>query len=584
MARALRLWLASLVLLLVLLQLASVVQAEIPRHSREIERVLASRIASLEVVLSWLEKVRLDSFRIEMEKLAEEMNFENLSRVASTLLFEVYTNASLAMDISGIELRALKKLAGLNDVLTIRDVVQLIDVVRHGLLGDSSEIPSCATVLSKTLTNIIYSTRGQSCRYNSTDLVTLLLLWFSTPRGREEQALSKNLLELLTLVEEGRSLPWNSSQYARNVVMYSSIVLGMVIYELALQGVVTTVKSAAGSVPSGVPKGGENYVAKLIELVKILEELRSMNVSISIASIRIAIRLAQEIEMNTSGGAVAEIEKLIRAAKRIVEMQRYGGTSTASISSLSRSFDEKLVSNVLREIIGGVPAVMREEVEIGSGSAMARKIRASGIGTQPVYGVQNSMSVGASGNLAEASVDPAVLDLLKHVNSVSIVEELERAEGSATSSSVAALQSSSVEEWSGYVIAMVLAAVAIPILTAYTLLRVLAAQRRLELGTSFPTSAMPIIEKAMDKLFTEFWRTVLGISRRAGIDIQRSDTHREAVSKILGVLDGRDTETLIRISRAYEAARFGRKPISDKDREQILEELQRLFERYGRGA
>ncbi len=575
-------WLTLLVLLLVMLQLADIVQAEIPRHSKEIERVLTSRIASLEIVLRWLKEVGLNRFRIEMEEFAKELRFENLSKLASEILFEVYTNASLAMDISGIELRALKKLAGLNDVLTVRDVIQLIDIVRQGLLGDSSKIPSCSTVLSKTLTNIVYRARGYTCKYNSTDITVLLLLWLSTPRSKREQALLRTLLEIAMLIEKDRVLPWNLSQYAGGIAMYKSVVLGMVVYELALPGAVTIEKSTVNTVPRRITEGGKGYVSKLVELVKIFEELQSMNVSISSTSIRLAIKLVQEIGTNASISPNAGIEKLIRAAKALIEVYKYGGPS-ASTSFTNESFGERVVSSVLRGIIGRIPAIMREEVGIESSMIMSKRVSTSPIGTQTVYGIQSGVDVEASRNLNEISIDPAVIDLLNHVNSVNIIEELKRSENVSTEET-ATLQSNDTEKWNGYGVSTVLIAVAIPILIACILLRIMSAQRRLEISTVSPTTLVSSTKKVVDKLFIEYWRTVLGISRRTGIDIQRSDTHREAVSRIAGVLDERDIEALMKVSKIYELARFGYKPISNEDREQALKELQHLFRKYGRGA
>ncbi len=582
MARTLRLWLTLLLLLLVVLQLADVVQAEIPRHSKEIERVLTSRIASLEIVLKWLKEVELDKFRIEMEKLAEELKFKNLSKLASEILFEVYTNASLAMAISGIELRALKKLAGLNDVLTVHDVIQLIDAVRYGLLGDSSKIPSCSSVLSKTLTNIVYRARGYTCKYNSTDITVLLLLWFSTPRSKREQALLQTLLEIAMLVEKDHALPWNLSQYAGDIAMHKSVVLGVVVYELALPNAVTIEKGIANSVPRRITEGDKSYGSKLLELVRILEELQSMNVSISSTSIGLAIKLIQEIEINASIGPDAEIEKLIRVAKALIEVYKYR-EPLASISFVNESFDKRIISSVLRGIIGRIPAIMREEVGIESSMIMGRRVPASSIGPQAVYEIRNSAKVEISRNLNEISIDPAVIDLLERVNRVDIIEELKRSENISTKEAVT-LHSNNIEEWNGCDAITVPIAVAIPILVAYILLKIMTTQRRLEISTASPTALTLSTKRVVDKLFIEYWRTVLGISRKAGIDIQRSDTHREAVSRITEVLDERDLEVLMKVSKIYELARFSYKPISNEDKEQALKELQRLFRKYGRGA
>ena len=142
--------LLSSLLLLILQPLAiNIVNAEMVRHSRDVERLLTDRIVCTEIVSRWLEDIGLTNISKELKVLAKELRFKDLANLSSLLLFELYTNASMALTIGGIELRALKRLAGYRDDITLRDVIQLVDVVRRQLLQDTTPIPSCSSTLSR---------------------------------------------------------------------------------------------------------------------------------------------------------------------------------------------------------------------------------------------------------------------------------------------------------------------------------------------------------------------------------------------------------------------------------------------------
>jgi len=575
----------------------TIVNAEIVRHSKEVERLLTDRIVCTDIVSRWLEDIGLTNISRELKMLAEELRFKDLANLSSLLLFEVYTNASMALTIGGIELRALKRLAGYGDVITLRDVIRLIDVVRRQLLRDATPIPSCSSTLSKVITDITYGLHGHRCSYNFSDVLTIAFLWvsFLNDRTMNKDGVERGFEDVLVNLFVGNVSRGSLYGTLKLLTAYRSLVLGISLYEIldAIQRTASTHNQHTSDI--GTVK--RSIVSSVLEVVRFFQELRSINTHISGRDVLLALSLIESV--NEMFSDFSDVGTLARVGRELVKLYlRHGGTSPiSSLTPITLGCSRDLEYDIEKALImlrirGRSLPTMVEKSWYNTHSTSTEYVK----GLESVsyqhenethlkvlrhqkYGYGYTTSLGLDLNLVDVVADPQILNLLNEVNSIDLINHNEIDEDREVEfSSVTSVKK---EHKLMPVYAYVQILVPIVVVLSITLSILRTAVFRTQSPQMFkPTSFAITVPRRGDPLFTEFWRTITKIATRYGIAILLSDTHREAVRKLMTVLDEVDRYRLSWISRLYELARFSRTKVTQSDRKRALQLLQHLSRKH----
>lgn len=144
------------------------------RHSKIIGDMVYNEIYFYKLFIEWLKESRLLSLNISEDNLAL-IDKEIIDKeIALDILNKVFNNGKIAMFTGGIQLRMLKKYAGLKQFVNESDIVNLIKAI----IKDSNITlinSQCDHILAKFLIHITYISNSASnkiieCRWSSDDL------------------------------------------------------------------------------------------------------------------------------------------------------------------------------------------------------------------------------------------------------------------------------------------------------------------------------------------------------------------------------------------------------------------------------
>ena len=590
--------LLSLLLLSILqLLIVEIVNAEMIRHSRDVERFLTDRIVCVDIISRWLEDIGLVNTSKELKVLAKELKTKALSNISSMLLFELYTNASMALTIGGIELRALKRLAGYRDDITLRDVIQLIDVVRRELLQDSTPIPSCSSTLSKIITDITYGIHGRRCNYNSSDMLTLAFLSVLSlsKRAVDRDEMERSFESVFTNLLMGNVSRESLYDTLKLLMVYRSLVLGISLYRV-LSVIQRVPPQHSQNVGVDIERG--DFVGNVLEIIRFFQELRSINVSVSSRDMLLAFSLMESIDKMFNN--FSNVGALAKIGRKLVELYlKCGNVSAVSSSALSTLESlENLELEIEKALImlrrhGRSLSIVVEEsyyAMYNTPTGYVKKVKEVPhqsvnenylmVLSYPIHEYSYSSELGLDLNLVDVVADPQILDLLDEVNSIDLADYTKVCrDREAKLLSVNPVEKEhKLTLISAYAVTLIV--IAIVLGTALSMLKVVSLRARSlhMFGTTAFATTKSLRQR--DPLITEFWRMITEIAMKYNIAIPLSDTHREAVKKIMRVFDENDRYELSWVSKLYELVRFSRREVAKSDREQALWLLRYFSQKY----
>ncbi|MCS7111800.1 MAG: hypothetical protein N3E36_07250 [Sulfolobales archaeon] len=175
---------------------------EIERHSNLLRSIVYNEIYSYESFIKWLNEMELmniDNFQNPLGNISMLMD----ERTARDVLNKVYNDSKIAMFVGGVQLRMLKKYAGLKPFINESDIANLIIAA---VKGSNVTLTSayCNNVLSKFIVYIARLPNGKSkelaCKWNINDLELYAIHILSLDSHRLNTTVVKGILGYLYIL------------------------------------------------------------------------------------------------------------------------------------------------------------------------------------------------------------------------------------------------------------------------------------------------------------------------------------------------------------------------------------------------
>ena len=544
------------------------------RHSEVLQDIVSKRVVELELFLEWLNQTGLITWKSrDLEEYFKVFYNESakMMRIAKKVLNEVYRNATLTIFIGGIQLRVLKSLAKLEDVITENDTLLILDNIRRAIYNDTSALPSCENPIAKLETNLFFRPMGISCRYSLSDIDSVISLIFSLRSIISEKVIGKVLNDLAIIRESilrGRINEEFLIHVKNTTALRYSLVIALFIIDVSKANNLKILQNTPSkSISKRVESDKTEEIVKLVVAIEKLRKLKGLK-NIDIQTI---IKIANELGIDVEHVNLDRVLHIIEALEMYEKAYsyEYGEITSETIAkTLERLVRIKSSITSYQLIFEEQFIEQSEAIFINRSGLIEREYNAP----SPRRGVAKQES-------GYSVTDPVLSEILHIVNNMPITKfyaieskykdifNVERKDRYITHSM------SSQEPLKIIYVAPLVVLLVFLIVKSYGYLyssRTILKESKIIKKLNYRGCA--------DILAIKFWNVIMYLAQLLGIEIYSWETHREALYKISKILKDKKPMLvfkLLDIAKIYEKVRFG-KGIEEKAKLLAIEELDKI--------
>lgn len=508
-----------------------------PRHSDVVTHEATSLIAALDALKTWLRGLG--------EPVTRLSGNPNLTEWGNAMLENVTSPSEYALLVGGVQLKALKVLAGLNPAIKAQDIVRVLNasinyVVMQGVVNSTrvmwralTDRASCRVALNYVALSIARSPKGNSSiALRALSAIAAFQESIATRRYGDARMIMRGIAENASLVVAAYMACQLPPQSVNGVAQPPSVGEGrgssngnvVISAEDMLKAVAVLERLGPKAIEilSKVPMAAVvNAVSKVP-----LNVLRNMSVDEIVREIEIA---AASSNAALNAGTPATSPSASRITPSMASTGRSTGNASPSIT------------------VGERPPIPRHWIKPQL-SSPSQALRGSG-GPAAING----------GVLMNYATVPAIGTLVEVVKSVSLPTP-SMASASMRWWSLTLTEAGNIKTVAGVREGTgATEALPAPLLTLLLGFAVFAALT-LTLRTKRETdSARPLPKAVVSKLpavVREFWEAVAVASKVSGVELRADLTHREIVGELARKLGAEAGRALLKLSVLYEGVRY----------------------------
>ncbi len=528
-----------------------------PRHSDKVAHEATSVIVALGILKSWLRGLGEPT-----TPLASNLSPTELGNV---MLRKVTSPSKYALLIGGLQLKALKVLAGLSPTVSAEDVVKAINasinyMVSQGIVNSS-----------KTMWDAI--TDRASCQ--------VALNYVALSVARVSQGNSSTALKALTAIAAFQeALATHHYRYAHSIMRETAENTSLIAAAYMTCQLPPKAISEGGQPPNiGAPQVSSGVTVNAEDILKAVAVLERLGPK--------AVEILSKVPVSAVIGAVSKVP--LSALRNMSVDEIVKAIETAASSGETFNLNAFTVSP--NEAQGapqspggqGTPNVGTSTAHEERSPIPKHWVRPQLTNPFQVSEESRTPSVGQSASSANYAASPVVSALVEVVKSVSLPTpptypvstkwwSLTLAEGGVHTVAGAG---SSVIISSPYLVSLLTPFLAVAVLAAL----ILTLRTRQRYVTVKPVRKVTVGE--LPPVVREFWDAVALASRISSVELRANLTHREIVSKILRNLREDAGVALLRLTILYEGVRYAgvkvTRELSIKAQE-LLQEVRTLLE------